>query len=75
MDDDFIRQQIASLAGQDRRGQYATFGRILADCWPGGSSDRVVPIALSWLRHWRPAKVGAGLPVCTCAAGRCRVCN
>lgn len=75
MDEDFIREQIELLAasrGPDRR---KAIGRIVAAYWPGGPADRVDPSALRWLRLWRPATAGARLPVCTCAAGHCSVCN
>ncbi len=75
MDDDFIREQIEALADRGANGQRVTFGWILAACWPGGPADRAHPAAMSWLRHWHPTKAAANIPLCTCATGRCRVCN
>jgi hypothetical protein len=43
-------------------------------CWPGGP-DRTVTAALEWLRRWGPRRTIAAPPVCTCAQGRCSVCN
>jgi hypothetical protein len=49
--------------------------RLLARCWPGGG-DRSVPAARIWLRAWGPVRAGTRfLPACTCASGRCGVCN
>lgn len=72
MDDGFIRKLIESLAGRAHQEQ---FGRMVATCWPGGPADRNDPVAKQWLRRWRPGTAGAPLPVCTCAAGHCAVCN
>lgn len=49
--------------------------RLLGACWPGGAEDRTERAALGWLRRWRPERIGASLPVCSCAAGHCFVCN
>jgi hypothetical protein len=49
--------------------------RIVSACWPGGHQDRSYPGAGAWLRHWRPRRVGAELPVCSCVSGRWAVCN
>lgn len=49
--------------------------RVLATCWPGGLEDRVERMALGWLRQWRPERLGAELPSCSCATGPCAVCN
>jgi hypothetical protein len=74
MHDDFIREHIARLAaGRDQADQQLIAGA--ADCWPGGPADRTEPVARLWLRLWRPARSVATLPLCSCAAGRCGVCN
>jgi hypothetical protein len=49
--------------------------RIVARCWPGGAEDRVEPVALAWVRRWRPAKAAVAVPACSCTAGHCPVCN
>jgi hypothetical protein len=71
MDDDFIRQQIESAA----RERPTVLRHIVATCWPGGTADRTEPAALGWLRRWRPATADLVLPACSCAGGRCAVCN
>jgi hypothetical protein len=72
MDDDFIRKQIELLAARDRP---TATSRIVAMCWPGGTADRAEPVALRWLRRWRPATADLVLPVCSCSGGHCAVCN
>ena len=48
---------------------------MLRDCWPGGPVDRTDPEALDWVRRWGPRCAGPIPPACSCAAGRCLVCN
>lgn len=75
MDDDFIRRQIEGNAARASHEHPTAIGRILTACWPGGPADRCQPAALRWLRHWRPATANLVLPVCSCHAGRCALCN
>jgi hypothetical protein len=49
--------------------------RIVATCWPGGSEDRIDRGALDWRAFSHLDRGGAALPACSCAAGRCAVCN
>jgi hypothetical protein len=49
--------------------------RLLRACWPGGSQDRSERAALAWVQRWRPERIGAKLPACSCSTGRCAVCN
>jgi predicted DNA-binding ribbon-helix-helix protein len=44
-------------------------------CWPGGAADRREPSALEWVRRWRPARMSAEPLDCSCARGRCALCN
>jgi hypothetical protein len=46
--------------------------RLLADAI---TSERTEPAALQWVRRWHPDAIGAELPSCGCAAGRCTLCN
>jgi hypothetical protein len=48
---------------------------LLLRSWPGGSADRTEPAALGWLRRWGPARMAEGALSCSCATGRCAVCN
>jgi hypothetical protein len=48
---------------------------MLRDCWPGGTGDRTETVALEWVRRWGPRRVGPIQSACSCAVGRCRVCN
>jgi hypothetical protein len=49
--------------------------RIRRHCWPGGPADRTAPAALEWVRRWGPRGVVPPAPNCSCADGRCAVCN
>lgn len=74
MHDEVIRWHISRLAQHDDSAER----RLIAAtrlCWPGGIADRTEPFAREWLRLWRPARAGAGLPACSCAGGNCTVCN
>lgn len=49
--------------------------RSLRAGWPGGVADSARPAAHAWLSRWRPARIGAPLPACSCPRGHCAVCN
>jgi hypothetical protein len=68
----------AHVAAVSRRNDDQTQGLVAwmaAACWPGGSADRVEPVALQWVARWRVHTPGTLLTPCTCESGRCRVCN
>jgi hypothetical protein len=48
---------------------------LLRRSWPGDASDRREPGALEWLRRWGPRGPVPVGPGCSCAAGRCALCN
>ena len=48
---------------------------ILVHCWPGGTGDRTQAVALEWIRRWGPHAAAPPRPACTCAGGRCTLCN
>ena len=49
---------------------------LMRDAWPGGHADRRDPMAAEWVRRWGPAQMKrAHLDDCSCAHGRCAVCN
>ena len=74
MSDDPIQDRIAALAARTDDETRALTAGVLRRCWPGGA-DRSQPGALGWLRLWRPERIGAVIPACSCAHGRCTVCN
>lgn len=43
--------------------------------WPGGSADSSEPWAREWVRRWGPKRTVIPVLVCSCAQGRCGVCN
>jgi hypothetical protein len=74
MHDDHIREHIAAVTARDAAATLTLIGRIQRACWPGGG-DRTEPSALRWLERWRPARAAGPVPLCSCAHGRCGVCN
>jgi hypothetical protein len=46
-----------------------------AHCWPGGILDRQDPLGIEPLRRWQPGGTTPPIPACSCARGRCAVCN
>jgi hypothetical protein len=49
---------------------------LLAAGWPGGHDDRRDPAAVEWVRRWGPARAQRRfIDDCSCAGGRCAVCN
>ena len=65
----------ASVSAAEPLALRGLTSRLISACWPGGVPDRTNPAARAWLRYWRPQRTGAELPVCSCASGRCTVCN
>jgi hypothetical protein len=53
--------------------QAAALADALAARW--SPPDRHDPAAAHWLRRWRPRPAHFPPPACSCAAGRCLVCN
>lgn len=75
MDYNELRQHIESVAGRKKSAPCGVTSRAVAFCWPGGSEDRTDRAALEWFRRWRPERAGIVLPACSCATGRCQLCN
>lgn len=49
---------------------------LVNGAWPGGHADRREPTAAEWVRRWGPARLQRSYrDDCSCAAGRCAVCN
>jgi hypothetical protein len=66
-----IRRLIASIAGasEDQLRERAR------RWWPAPVADRDEPAAREWLRRWSPRPAPLLPPACSCASGRCAVCN
>jgi hypothetical protein len=75
MNNNEIRAHIQAASTETAADVVGLTSRIIRTCWPGGPEDRTEPAALEWLRYWRPQRFAAELPACTCATGRCAVCN
>lgn len=50
-------------------------GLLTARAWPGGAADRSDPVARAWLRMAGPGQSFRSRLTCSCAEGRCRICN
>jgi hypothetical protein len=74
MHDETIREHIAAVHARDEPATRTLIARMQRACWPGGG-DRTEPSARPWLARWRPARASGPVPVCSCAHGRCAVCN
>ena len=49
---------------------------LVRSAWPGGPADRNNPVASEWVRRWGPGgDERSYLGDCSCAHGRCTVCN
>ena len=75
MPDDPIQDRITALDARTADETRELTARVRRGCWPGGDEDRSQPGALGWVRLWRPERLGTRVPACSCAAGRCAVCN
>jgi hypothetical protein len=74
-DREAVVSHIQSLAAR-KDGQSTQLAlRIRRHCWPGGPADRTAPAARDWVRRWGPRGVVPAAPGCSCAHGRCAVCN
>ena len=75
MDREELRQHIDSAAPGTSPDAARLASLIIGACWPGGPDDRSERVALEWLRQWRPQRIAAELPACSCSTGRCVLCN
>ena len=73
--DEPIRDHIRNVAARGHAAERALVTRLSGMCWPSGGADRTHGMAREWVRRWHPGRIGAVLPACSCAAGRCAVCN
>jgi len=70
-----IVSHIEALAARRPGESMQLVVRMGRHCWPGGPADRTTPAALDWVRRWGPRGVAPPTPDCSCAHGRCAVCN
>lgn len=70
-----IAAHIESLSSRDEPDTDRLVSMMLRCCWPGGTGDRTESVALEWVRRWGPRRAGPVPPACSCATGRCPVCN
>ncbi len=73
--DPHIESHIESIATRAELDVERLIAAMVDRSWPGGGRDRRVPAALAWLRRWGPRGLAPLPPACSCAAGRCSVCN
>jgi hypothetical protein len=73
---DLIAALVESIDERTEAQSDAVTAALVRASWPGGVCDRLEPPALEWVRRWGPARVvGRLLEDCSCADGRCAVCN
>jgi hypothetical protein len=70
-----IKAHIQSIASRAESDTERLTSAVLHRCWPGGTGDRSVPVALEWVRRWGPRGVSPVTQACACTGGRCHVCN
>jgi hypothetical protein len=75
MDREELLHHIESVGPLGHRDSRRLASLMLSACWPGGPEDRTERVALDWLRQWHPEPLQAQLPACSCATGRCVLCN
>jgi hypothetical protein len=73
--DRFLAAHIESIATRTEPDTDQLVLRMLGRCWLGGSGDRSEPGALEWVRRWAPLVIVPVPLACSCALGRCRLCN
>jgi hypothetical protein len=66
---------VESIATRTPAEADALSSALARRCWPGGHEDRSEPTALPWVQRWGPTTLTPVPPVCSCAEGRCSVCN
>ena len=65
--------RLVTVLSERTQAQADLLASTLAARW--NASDRHQPAAHEWLRRWSPEPAHFAAPACTCAAGRCLVCN
>jgi hypothetical protein len=70
-----IVAHISSVRTRSSVHTTALTAALVRRCWPGGVADRSEPTALPWVERWGSANLTPAPRPCTCADGRCLVCN
>jgi hypothetical protein len=70
-----VGEHVATIAERTETETERLAAMLRTWCWPGEATDRRVPQAVEWLRRWGPSRGAAASLDCSCAAGRCAVCN
>jgi hypothetical protein len=65
--------RLVTVLHERTQAQGDLLAATLAARW--SASDRHLPESHEWLKHWTPKPATFIAPACTCAAGRCLVCN
>jgi hypothetical protein len=73
--DPHIAAHIARVAERTPAESDGLTAAAVRRSWPGGAADRSEPWGREWVRRWGPSHSLASLVACSCAAGRCGVCN
>jgi hypothetical protein len=75
IDREELRHHIEAAAPGDGATALRLASLIVGVCWPGGSEDRSERAAREWFREWHTEMIATELPACSCATGRCILCN
>jgi len=70
-----IPEHIEAIAERSEHAARRLTTALLHRAWPGGSADRMEPAAAEWVRRWAPGRPMPQALACSCADGRCAVCN
>ena len=73
--DPHIEAHITRVAARTEGETQGIVSAAVRHCWPGGSADSSEPWGREWVRRWGPARSVAPLLACSCAKGRCALCN
>ena len=66
-------ERIVTVLSERTPAQGELLAATLAARW--SASDRHEPEGNEWLKRWTPKPATFVTPKCTCAAGRCLICN
>jgi hypothetical protein len=66
---------VTAISGRSAHDTQRLSAMLERCAWPGGHADRVQPSALEWVRRWGPGRLTSDPVDCSCAYGRCLVCN